>query len=67
MKRVISYMFCLLLLTGVAGAETLPAPTAEAPTEVVQDFVEDDGMSEIVGTADQERPSIEGLAPLYTT
>ena len=67
MKRVISYMFCLLLLTGVAGAETLPAPTAEAPTEVVQDFVEDDGMSEVVGKMEQDLPSIEGLQPLYTT
>ena len=43
-----------------------PCVATEEPT-VVEDYVEDDGMSEVVGQADQALPSIEGLTPLYTT
>ena len=34
---------------------------------IVEDYVEDDGMGEIVGAADQALPSVEGLTALYTT
>ena len=43
------------------------APEASAEPVIVEDYVEDDGMSETVGQADQALPSIEGLTPLYTT
>ena len=67
MKRALTLILCLVLLIPSAFAEetATPAPTEE-PT-IVEDFVEDDGMSEIVSAADQELPSIEGLTPLYTT
>ena len=67
MKRALTLILCLVLLIPSAFAEetATPAPTEEP--SIVEDYVEDDGMSEIVGTADQELPSIEGLTPLYTT
>jgi len=39
----------------------------QADEVVVEDYVDDDGMSEIVGEADRVSPIIEGLTPLYTT
>ncbi|HPS81835.1 MAG TPA: VanW family protein [Candidatus Limiplasma sp.] len=78
-KRALILTVCLAVLATAAFAEeTVPADTAatsaatlspeatEQPT-VVEDYVEDDGMSEIVGQADQALPSIEGLTALYTT
>ena len=66
MKRVVLYTVCLLLFVSAAFAESVaPEPTL-APV-IVEDYVEDDGMADVVGQADQERPTIEGLTPLYTT
>ena len=79
LKRALIFTVCLMMLATAAFAEE-PASTeavdpsatalAPEPTEqpaIVEDYVEDDGMSEIVGQADQALPSIEGLTPLYTT
>ena len=69
MKRALSLIVTcsLLWLFPGAFAEETAAPEATAEPAVVEDYVEDDGMSEIVSQADQELPSIEGLTPLYTT
>ena len=68
-KRALIFLLCLCLTLAVPAAfaeET--ADTASAADEtVIEDYVEDDGMGEIVGQSDQELPSIEGLTPLYTT
>lgn len=66
-KRVLAGLFCLLWLVPAAFAEETLVPEATLAPVIVEDYVEDDGMSEIVGTADQELPSIQGLTPLYTT
>jgi hypothetical protein len=66
MKRVLLIALVLALFAPAALAqEPSAAPTPEP--EIVQDYVEDDGMSEVVGKMEQEKPSIDGLAPLYTT
>jgi hypothetical protein len=67
-KRAMLFLLCLLLTVPAALAEETVSPAASATDEtVVEDYVEDDGMSETVGQSDQELPSIEGLTPLYTT
>lgn len=69
-RRTLSVFLAVLLSLPAAAAlaetaeETL-APDAEE--QVIEDVVADDGMGEIVGTADRVPPIIEGLAPLYTT
>ena len=65
MKRVLGFALVFTLLLSAAFAEEAAAPTPEP--EIVQDYVEDDGMSEVVGAMEQEKPSIEGLSPMYTT
>ncbi len=67
MKRVLLYMVCFLLMATAAAAESTASTDSDAAAEIVQDYVEDDGMSEIVGKMEQELPNIEGLTPLYTT
>ena len=77
MKRVLMIVLCLLLIVlgALAEATATPAatpaastaPTATEAPVIVEDYVEDDGMGELVSQADQEKPSIEGLTPLYTT
>ena len=76
LKRIMSIIFCLMLLSGAAFAQeqttttTTPTTTAaqdELSEVIVEDYVEDDGMGELVSNVDQELPSIEGLKPLYTT
>ena len=66
MKRVLSIALAFALFASAALAEETPAAPTPEP-EIVQDYVEDDGMSEIVGKMEQELPSIDGLVPLYTT
>lgn len=67
-KRAFLFALCLAMLAASASfAETAVDPEVGEETTIVEDYVEDDGMSEIVGKADQERPSIEGLSPLYLT
>ena len=69
LKRAFTlFVACSLLwLLPAAIAEETAAPQATEEPTVVEDYVEDDGMSEIVSQTDQELPSIEGLTPLYTT
>ncbi len=68
----------MLFAAAAAFAETAEQPEASpaqtvtdtAPADqvdIVEDVVEDDGMSEIVGEADRVAPIIDGLTPLYTT
>ncbi len=74
MKRLIPIILSLLILllpalaaaTDATAAPSVTPEATEAPV-IVEDYVEDDGMGELVSQADQERPSIEGLTPLYTT
>ena len=66
MKRVLLFALVLALFVPAALAEETPAAPTPEPA-IVQDYVEDDGMSEVVGKMEQEKPSIEGLKPLYTT
>jgi hypothetical protein len=66
-KRAFLLILCLLLFLPAALAESTDTPAPDTGEAVIEDYVEDDGMSEIVGQSDQERPSIEGLTPLYTT
>jgi hypothetical protein len=67
LKRVSIFLVCLLLAVPAALAEDVSQQDAGGAEVIVEDYVEDDGMSEIVGQADQDRPSIDGLTPLYTT
>jgi hypothetical protein len=67
LKRALLFLLCLLLAAPAAFAEETVTPETTPGTVIVEDYVEDDGMGEIVGQADQESPSIEGLTPLYTT
>ncbi|MCE5343779.1 MAG: VanW family protein [Eubacteriales bacterium] len=66
-KRALLFLLCVLLAVPAAFAEGTSAAGSSLDEVIVEDYVEDDGMGEIVGQADQERPSIEGLTPLYTT
>ena len=70
LKRVLIGILCAVLLVSPALAEETASETADPNATdgaVVEDYVEDDGMSEVVGQADQALPSIDGLVPLYTT
>ena len=67
LKRVLIICLCAAILAPAALAEEAAQPTPTPAPVIVEDYVEDDGMGELVGAADQERPSIEGLAPMYTT
>ena len=70
LKRVLIGILCAVLLVSPALAEETASETADPNATdgaVVEDYVEDDGMSEVVGQADQALPSIDGLTPLYTT
>ncbi len=66
-KRALILFLCLLLFVLPAMAEEITAGVTAADETVIEDYVEDDGMSEIVSQSDQELPSIDGLTPLYTT
>lgn len=66
-KRALILTLCIVMLATTAFAEATVSPVATEEPTVVEDYVEDDGMSEVVGQADQALPSIEGLTPLYTT
>ncbi|MFH1512371.1 MAG: VanW family protein [Bacillota bacterium] len=62
----------LFLLTASAAyaqavQETAAPFVPEDEALIIEDDVPDDGMGEIVGTADRVPPIIEGLAPLYFT
>ncbi|MDD3214494.1 MAG: VanW family protein [Eubacteriales bacterium] len=66
-KRAFILIVCLMLLIPAAFAEEVTGSDSTAEATVVEDYVEEDAMSETVGKADQDLPSIEGLTALYTT
>lgn len=66
-RRALILSLCFVMLATTAFAEATVTPAATEEPTVVEDYVEDDGMSEVVGQTDQALPSIEGLTPLYTT